>query len=123
MEFFFDDRDQNISGSGTPDLCLHRVLVQAQKALDTQMLKNNSICQRTLVQRGNGQWRQYRVFGQKHQRLSRIWIFESNASKILWVVLGYVKPIESNRLIADHPGASVGLGRVSPMGKMSSTLT
>ena len=48
MELLFDDRDQNISGSGTPDLCLHRVLVQAQKALDTQMMKNNSICQQLL---------------------------------------------------------------------------
>ena len=48
MEFLFDDRDQNISVNGTPDLYLHRVLAHAQKALDAQMLKSNSTCQRLL---------------------------------------------------------------------------
>ncbi len=120
MELFFDDSDQHIGGDGAPDLRLHRVLARAQKALDAQVLfdpfKEQLHLPTTLVQRGNGQWRQCRVVGQKHQRLARIGIFESDAPQMLWIVLGHVKPVESNRLIADHTGASVGLGRVNPMG-------
>ena len=120
MELLFDDSDQYVSGHGAPDLRLHRVLARSQKALDAQVLldpfEEQLYLPAALVQRGNGQRRQRCVVGQKHQRFARIGVFESDAPKMLWVVLGHVKPVEPNRLIADHTGASVGLGRVNPMG-------
>ena len=75
MKLLFDDGDQHVSGYGAPDLRLHRVLARAQKALDTQMLldpfEEQLHLPATLVQRGNGQGRQRRIVGQKHQRLAR----------------------------------------------------
>ena len=116
MKLLFDDGDQHVSGHGAPDLRLHRVLARAQKALDAQMLfdpfEEQLHLPTTLVHCGNGQWRQCRVVGQKYQRLARHGVFVSDASQMFGIVLGHVKTVEPNRLIADHSRASVGLGRV-----------
>ena len=120
MKLLFDDGDQHVGGHGAPDLRLHRVLACSQKALDAQMLldpfEEQLHLPATLVQCRNGQGWQRRVVGQKHQRFARLEVFVSDAPQMLGVVLGHIKPVEPNRLIADHPGASVGLGRVHTMG-------
>ena len=120
MKLLLNDGDQHIGGYGAPDLRFHRILGRAQKTLDTQMLLDPFEKQlhlpAALVQRGNGQWRECRIVGQKHQRLARLGVFESNAPQMLRVVLGHVKTVEPNRLIADHPRTSVGLGRVHALG-------
>ena len=38
MKLLFNDSDQHVGGHGAPDLRLHRVLADAQKALDAQVL-------------------------------------------------------------------------------------
>ena len=93
MELLFDDVDQHagehggvnsaqpkvgcgLPAFGAPDLRLHRVLARAQKTLDMQMLfdplEEQLHLPATLVQRGNGQWRQCRIVSQKHQRFANI---------------------------------------------------
>jgi hypothetical protein len=53
-------------------LPLHRVLARSQKAFDAQMLldplEKLLHLPAALIQRDDGQWRQRRVVGQKHQR-------------------------------------------------------
>ena len=120
MKLLFNDGDQHICGDGAPDLRLHCVLARAQKALDAQMLldpfEEQFHLPAALVQCSNGQGRQRRVVGQKHQRLARLGVFVADAPQMLGIVGGYVKTVEANRLIADHSRASVGLGRVHALG-------
>ena len=111
MELLFDDSDQHIGGNSAPDLRLHRVLARAQKALDAQVLldpfKEQLHLPTTLVQHGNGQWRQCRVVGQKHQCLARIGIFESDAPQMLWVVLHILHDLRKQRLAHVHTALQV----------------
>ena len=116
MKLLFDDGDQHVGGHGAPDLRLHRVLARAHKTLDAQVLldpfEEQLHLPAALVQRGNGQRRQRRIVGQKHQRFSRYGVFVSDAPQMFRVVAGHVKPVEMNGLIAYHSRGSVGLGRV-----------
>jgi len=90
MELLFDDSDQHVGGNGAPDLRLHRVLARAQKTLDAQVLfdpfEKQLHLPAALVQRGNGQRRQRRIVGQKHQRFARLGVVESDAPQMLRVV-------------------------------------
>ena len=110
MKLLFNDSDQHIGGHGTPDLRLHRVLARAQKALDAQVLldpfEEQFHLPAALVQRGNGQRRQRRIVGEKHQRLARLGVFVPDAPQMFRVVAGHVKPVEADGLVADHPGRS-----------------
>ena len=119
MQFFFDDGNQHVSGHGAPDLRLNRILARAQKVLDAQMLldpfEEQFHLPTTLVQRGDGQGRQGRVVGQKHQRLSRLGVFVSNAPQLFGISFRHVKAVKRNRLIANHAGRSVGLDRINAM--------
>ncbi len=76
MKLLLNDGDQHIGGYGAPDLRLHRILGRAQKTLDTQMLldpfEKQPHLPAALVQRGNGQWRERRIVGQKHQRFAHV---------------------------------------------------
>ena len=120
MKLLFNNGNQHVSGNGAPDLRLHRVLARSQKTLDAQMLfyplEEQLHLPAAFVQSRNGQRRQRRVVGQKHQRLARLGVFESDTPQMLGIILRNIESVEPNHLIADHSGASVGLGRVHAMG-------
>ena len=126
MQFLFDDGDQHIGRHRAPDLRLHRVLAGAQEFLDAQMLldplEEQLHLPTALVQRGNGQWRQAGIVGQKHQRLAGFRVVEADAPvaglgpQVIGIPLGDVKAIQCNGLIANHPGGSVGFGRIHASG-------
>ena len=83
MKLFFDNGDQHVSGDGTPDLRFHGILAVADETLDAQMLldplEEQLDMPAALVERSDGQGRQRRVVGQKHQRLAGLGVPESNA--------------------------------------------
>ena len=118
MEFLFDNGDQHVSGHGAPDLRLHRVLARSEKFLDAQMLldpfEEQFHLPAALVQCGDGQRRQGRIVGEEYQRLARLGICEFDTPYMLGIVLGNIKSIERDSLVADYPGLSVGLGRIHP---------
>ena len=120
MKLLFDDSDQHIRGDGAPDLRLHGILAGTQKTLDAQMLldpfEEQFHLPATLVECRNRQWRQRRIVGQEHQQLARFGVVEPNTPEVLGVVLGDVTSVEANRLIADHTGCSISLGRVHALG-------
>ena len=120
MKLFSNDRDQHIDGHGAPDLRLHRILTRAEKLLDAQVLLDPLEEQFDLppafVKRCDGERRQRRVVGQKHQRFARLGVFEPNTPQVLWVILTGVKPIQHDALIADHACGPVGPGRVHTAG-------
>ena len=120
MQLLFDNRDEHVGGYGTLDLRRHGVLAVAQKSLDAQMLldpfEEQFHLPTILVKLGNDRRWQRRVVGQKDQRLSRRWVFESHTAQMLWVVTTDVMAIERHRLIADHAGGLVHLGRVHTPG-------
>ncbi len=120
MELLFNDGDEYIRGHGAPDLRLHCVLAGAQKTLDAQVLldpfEEQFHLPTTFVQSGDRQWRQGHVVGQENQRLARPRILETNAPQLLGIILGNVKAIERDTLIANHAGGSLGRSRVHPPG-------
>ena len=129
MQLLFDDGDQHIGRNCAPDLRLHSVLAGAQEFLDAQMLLDPLEEQLYLptapVQRGNGQWRQAGIVGQKHQRLAGFRVVEADAPlvaacafvlQVIGIPLRDVKAIQCNGRIADHSGGSVGGSGVHPPG-------
>ena len=116
MQLLFDNGDEHVGGHGAPDLGLHRVLAGTQETLDAQVLLDPFEEQFHLptmfVPCGDGQRRQARGVGQKHQRLARIGILKTNTPQMFGVVLRHVKPVQCDALIAEHPGGPVGLGRI-----------
>ena len=105
MKLLFDDGDQYIGGHGAPDLRLHRILAGTQKFLDAQMLldpfEEQFHLPATFVQCGDGQGWQGCVVGQKHQRLGRFGIFETNTPQLLGIGLNTVR-------LAVHPSTGSG---------------
>jgi len=86
VKFLFDDGDQHIGGHGTLDLRLHRVLAGGQKSLDAQVLldplEEQLNLPTALVQSGDGQRWQCHIVGQKHQRLTRLRVFEFHPTSV-----------------------------------------
>ena len=74
MKLLRDDGDEHVGGDGTPDLSLDRVLAGSQESLDAKVLldplEEQFDLPAALVQGRNGQGRQGRIVGQKHQRLA-----------------------------------------------------
>lgn len=120
MKLLFNDGDQHIGGHGAPDWRLHRVLAGAQEMLDAQILldafEERLHLPAALLQRRNGQRWQWRMIKKKHQHHARLGILESDAPKMLAIVLGHVKTAEMNGLIANHSQGSAGLARVHAPG-------
>ena len=117
MKFLFDDSKQNVSRHGAPDLRLDGALGVAPKILDTQMLfdpfEEQFDLLAVLVKRCNRQGWQYKIVGQKYERLATLGVFESYASQVLWVAVLGIKPVEQYRLIANNACRSVDSSRVN----------
>jgi len=66
--------DQHVGSHGDPHLSLDRILGRPKEMLDAQMpldpAKEEFDSPTTVVQRADGQGRQTRVIGQKHQRFA-----------------------------------------------------
>ena len=111
MKFFPDDGDEHIGRHGAPDLRLHRVLARAKKFLDAQMLfdpfEEQLHLPTAFVKRGDGQRRQGRVVGQEHQRLAGLGVFETDTPQMLGIILGDIKSVQRDHLVADHAGGAV----------------
>ena len=120
MQFRLHDGDEHIGGHRYPNLRLHRILARSQKTLNAQMLlgpfEEQLHLPAALVKRSNDQRRQSRVVGQKHQRLACLGIFEADTPQMLGIILGDIKPIQRDHLIANHTGCAVGRRRVHAPG-------
>ena len=117
MKFLLDDGNQHVSRHGAPDLRLDGVLAVAQELLDSQVLldpfEEQFDLPAVLVECSDGQRGQDKIVGQEYERLATLDIFESNASQVLWVMLGGVKPVEQDRLIANNSGRSIDGCRIN----------
>ena len=117
MKFLLDDGDQHVSRHGAPDLRLDGVLAVAQELLDSQMLldpfEEQFDLPAVLVECCDSQRGQDKIVGQEYERLATLDIFESNASQVLRVMLGGVKPVEQYRLIANNSGRSIDGCRIN----------
>jgi len=116
VKLLFNDGNQHVGGHDAPDLRLHGVLARPQKTFDTQVLfdlEEQFHLPAALVQRGDSQRRQRRVVGQEHEGLARFWILVSNTPQMFGIIFRDVKPLETNRLIADDASGSVDFARRS----------
>ena len=68
-----------------------------------------------LVERTDGGRRECHLIGEEDERLAGLGILESNAAQLRGIVLLGVEAIELDGLIADHPGAAIGLRGVDAM--------
>src|SRR5450759_1486600 len=86
LKFFFDNRDEHVSGNGAPDLSLHGVLARAQEFFDSQMLldplEEQFYLPAVLVKLGDDRCWQRRVVGQKNQGLAGFRVFESHPTQM-----------------------------------------
>ena len=93
-------------------------IARAQEFLDSQMLldpfEEQLHLPSILVERGDLQGRERHVVGQKDKRIARLWVFETDTSQVLGIVLRSVEASESNALVADDTGAPLGGGGVHP---------
>src|SRR5208283_325723 len=71
-------------------------------------LKKSSTCHLFLYRAASdGQGRKAEVIGQKHQRLARLGVLESDASQAFWIMCAGVMAFESDGLVADDPGRTI----------------
>lgn len=112
MKFLFDNGNQHVGRHGAPNLRLDGVLAVAQEPLDAQVLLDPFEEQFDLptvfVKGGYLQWRQYKVVGQKHERLARFGVFEPYAPQVLWVMSCGIKTFEQDGLVANNACHSIG---------------
>jgi hypothetical protein len=89
LKLAFHNSNQHICGDSTPDLRLHRILTCADETFDAQMLldplEEQLDLSATFVERSYGQGRQRRIVRQKHQRLARVRIFETDTPQLLGI--------------------------------------
>src|SRR5258708_33709960 len=116
MELLFDDGDEHVDRDGDPDLGLHSVLGGAEETLDTEMLLDPFEKQfdlpTALVESANGQRRELKVVGQKHERLRRFGSLETDPAELLRVALTGTDAVEQNRLVAYQACGPIGRCRV-----------
>jgi len=115
-KLFFDDCHQHIDADGNPDLRAYGVLRGAVEALDAQVLLDPLEEQLHLpsapVQGANGQRRQSKLVGQKHEGLAAFGIAIADAAQVAGVVLGGIETVEGDGLIADEPRVAIHRRRV-----------
>src|SRR5208283_3660295 len=71
-------------------------------------LKKSSTCHLFLYRAASdGQGRKAEVIGQKHQRLVRLRVLESDASQAFGIICASVMAFESDGLVADDPGRTI----------------
>ena len=69
----------------------------------------------TFVKRCNRQWRKRRIVGQKYECLSRLYLFETDPTKVFGVILNRVMPIQFDHLIAHDSIVFVRRSGVDPL--------
>jgi hypothetical protein len=120
LKFFLNNGDEHVGGHGAPNLRLDRVLVVAQKLLDTKVLfdpfEEQFHLPTAFVQSSNGQVRQGGVVGQEEQILLGCWVLEPDSVQVFGVVLGNVVPVQCDGFIADKAAAPVHLVRLNAPG-------
>ena len=112
MKFLFDDSNQNVSRHGAPYLRFDGVLAVAQEPFDAQVVldpfEEQFDLPTVLLKGGYLQRRQYKVVGQKHERLARFGVFEPYAPQVLGVMSCGIKAFEQDGLVANNACRSIG---------------
>src|SRR5437867_8529276 len=114
------DGDQHVGRYRDPHLRLDCILGGANEMFYAEMLLDPTKKQfdrpSTLVESADGQCRQTRVIGQKHQRFVGLGVFETDAAQMFWVMLPTVETIQRDRLVADDALGAIRRGRVDAPG-------
>src|SRR6266705_5379874 len=91
MKALFDDRHEQVDGDGDPDLSLHGILGGTEEGLDAEVLldplEKEFDLPATLVERANRCRWKLEMVRQKHQRLARFRVLETDAPEMVRVAL------------------------------------
>jgi hypothetical protein len=106
LKFFLNNRDEQLSGRGAPDLRIDCILAVAKYLLDAKVLINSFVkpfhlpvaCVKSSYLPG----RQWFVFGQAAQSMLFFGIFEWDTPQVFGIVLGDVVPLQFYGLIVDN---------------------
>lgn len=110
-EPFFEQRQQGIDAHRHPQLRAQGIGAGAIKYLDAQVLfepaKEQFNLPALLVELGHRQRRQAKVIGQKHQRTLLLRVVEAHPPQFVGIVLGGVKCLQADDLVAAQSGGWV----------------
>ena len=107
------DGHEHIRAYGDPDLALDGILRGAEERLDPQVLldpfEEQLHLPAHLVELTDRERLEIQMVGYEHQLLAGLGVFEADAAQRFRVALLGIEHGQSDRVVADHPGAAVGL--------------
>ena len=111
LELLFQDSNKDVYGDGDPDLRFYGILRRAIEAFDSQILldpfEEKLHVPAAAIQLGDGQRRQRKIVGQKHERAVGVGIVVFHSTELVRVILALVESGEHHRLVVDETGCSI----------------